>query len=73
MPLIKATSTFIKDELDIEKLPYCHLYHPQFGLVEEQLVKNKQDFGDFVDTVESWSKGVYEANLDAMVKSTSKR
>lgn len=73
MPLIKATSTFIKDELDIEKLPYCHLYHPQFGLVEEQLVMNKQEFGDFVDTVESWSKGVYEANLDALVKSASKR
>jgi len=73
MPLIKETSKFIKDELDIEKLPYCHLYHPQFGLVEEQLVMNKKDFGDFVDTVESWSKGVYEANLDALIKSTSKR
>jgi len=73
MPLNKATSSFLKDELKIEKLPTCALYHPIFGLVEEQLVMNRVDFVEFVDTVNCWSKGVYEANLQALVKSTSLR
>ena len=73
MPLNKATSSFLKDDLNIEKLPTCALYHPIFGLVEEQLVMNRGDFAEFVDTVNCWSKGVYEANLQALVKSTSLR
>lgn len=73
MPLNKATSSFLKDELNIEKLPTCALYHPIFGLVEERLVMNRVDFVEFVDTVNCWSKGVYEANLQALVKSTSLR
>jgi len=73
MSLNKATSSFIKDKLNIEKLPTCALYHPIFGLVEEQLVMNRIDFAEFVDTVDCWSKGVYEANLQALVKSTSRR
>ena len=73
MPLNKATSTFIRDELQISQLPYCHIYHPQFGLIEKQLVMNKVQFKDFTSLVGSWSKGVYEANLDTLIKSTSRR
>ena len=73
MPLNKATSSFLKDELNIEQLPTAQLYHPIFGLVEEQLVMNRIDFVEFVDTVNCWSKGVYEANLQSLVKSTSRR
>ena len=72
MPLNKATSSFLKDELNIEQLPTAQLYHPIFGLVEEQLVMNRIDFAEFVETVDCWSKGVYEANLQALVKSTSR-
>lgn len=63
MPLNKATSAFIKDDLQVEILPYCHVYHPYFGLVDEQLVMNKVDFADFVDTVDVWSKGGCDADL----------
>lgn len=69
MPLNKATSTFIRDELQISQLPYCHIYHPHFGLIEKQLVMNKGQFKDFTSLVGSWSKGVYEANLDTLIKS----
>lgn len=71
MPLNKDTSTFIKDELQVEQLPYCHLYHPDFGMVEEQLVLNRQEFDDFVGTVECWSKGGCEAGLEGEVKGDS--
>jgi thiol-disulfide isomerase/thioredoxin len=64
MPLNRATSSFLKDELQVEKLPYCHLYHPKFGLVEEQVVMNKGEFDEFVDTVGCWSKGGCDAELE---------
>ena len=73
MPLNKAASSFLKDELNIEQLPTAQLYHPIFGLVEEQLVMNRIDFVEFVDTVNCWSKGVYETNLQSLVKVTSRR
>lgn len=60
MPLNKATSTFIKDQLQVERLPYCHLYHPQFGMVKEQLVLNKLEFKQFVNAADCWSKGDWE-------------
>jgi len=60
MPLNKATSTFIKDQLQVERLPYCHLYHPQFGMVKEQLVLNKMEFKQFANAADCWSKGVWE-------------
>ena len=66
MPLNKATSAFIKDELQIDQLPYCHLYHPKFGMVEEQLVLSKVDFREFVDVVDGWSKGGCEAELESL-------
>ena len=66
MPLNKATSTFLKDELQIDQLPYCHLYHPKFGMVEEQLVLSKVDFREFVDVVDGWSIGGCEAELETL-------
>lgn len=63
MPLNRATSTFLKDELNVEKLPYCHLYHPKFGLVEEKLVMHKAEFDEFVTVVDCWTKGGCEADL----------
>lgn len=64
MPLNGATSSFLKDELQVEKLPYCHVYHPEFGLVEEQLVMDRIEFEDFVNVVDCWSKGGCEADLE---------
>lgn len=64
MPLTRATSSFLKDELQIEKMPYCHLYHPKFGLVDERLVMNRGEFDEFVHTVNGWSKGSCELCLD---------
>ncbi|KAL7553887.1 hypothetical protein ACHAWF_017229 [Thalassiosira exigua] len=63
MPLTKATSSFLKDQLHVDRLPYCHLYHPQFGLVEEKLVMNKSDFDEFSQTVDGWSSGEFEEDL----------
>ncbi|ACI64445.1 predicted protein [Thalassiosira pseudonana CCMP1335] len=57
MPLNKATSSYLQDQLHVDQLPYVHLYHPKFGLVEEQLVMNKREFCDFVTLVDGWSKG----------------
>lgn len=56
MPLNGATSSFMKDELQVEKLPYCHLYHPHFGLVEKQLVMNKGELDEFTILADLWSK-----------------
>lgn len=63
MPLNKATSTFLLDQLHVEKLPYCHLYHPQFGLVEEKLVMNKSEFFNFQELVDCWTRGECEAEI----------
>lgn len=63
MPFNKNTSSFLKDELNVSKLPYCHVYHPKFGLVEERLVMNKDEFEDFVYAVHCWSNGGCEVNL----------
>mmetsp|Transcript_22014 Transcript_22014/g.47860 ORF Transcript_22014/g.47860 Transcript_22014/m.47860 type:complete len:257 (-) Transcript_22014:158-928(-) len=65
MPLNQKTSTFLKDEIHVDRLPYCHLYHPKFGLVEEQLVMNKMEFKEFVNAVDCWSIGGCEADLDS--------
>lgn len=62
MPLTKATSAFLRDQ-GVEKLPSCHVYHPKFGLVEEQLVMSRADFEEFVNTVDCWSKGGCETDL----------
>ena len=67
MPLNKATSAFMQDKLRVDQLPYCHLYHPQMGLVEEQLVMNKIDFRDFVDVVEKWAAGLVTADYDSCI------
>lgn len=67
MPLNKATSTFMIDQLHVEQLPYCHLYHPKMGLVEEQLVMNKIDFRDFVQCVDKWAAGDVHAEYDSCV------
>jgi len=64
MPLNKKTSSFLKDEIHVDRLPYCHLYHPQFGLVEEQLVMNRIEFKEFVNVVDCWSIGGCEADMD---------
>lgn len=66
MPLNKATSVFIRDTLQVDRLPYCHLYHPEFGMVEEQLVLNKKDFQEFVYGVDCWSKGGCEVELESL-------
>lgn len=67
MPLNKATSTFIQDNLNVEQLPYCHLYHPKMGLVEEQLVMNKVDFNSFVECVDKWASGDVTADYDSCI------
>lgn len=67
MPLNKATSAFIQDKLHVEQIPYCHLYHPQMGLVEEQLVMNKVDFRDFVECVDKWAAGDVSAEYDSCI------
>lgn len=64
MPLTKATSSFLQDELEIEKIPYCHLYHPDYGLIEEQLVMNRSDLKDFCQSVDVWSRGGYDFDLE---------
>lgn len=63
MPLTKATSSFLQDELQVDQIPYCHLYHPEYGLIEEQLVLNRSDLHDFCKTVETWSKGGCDFDL----------
>ena len=63
MPLTKATSSFLQDELQVDQIPYCHLYHPEYGLIEEQLVLNRSDLQDFCKTVETWSKGGCDFDL----------
>lgn len=65
MPLNQKTSSFLKNEIHVDRLPYCHLYHPQFGLVEEQLVMNKVEFKEFVNVVDCWSIGGCDADLDS--------
>jgi thiol-disulfide isomerase/thioredoxin len=65
MPLNKATSTFLKHQLQVDQLPYCHVYHPKFGMVEEQLVLSKVEFQKFVNAVNCWSKGGCEADLES--------
>ena len=67
MPLNKATSAFMQDKLRVDQLPYCHLYHPKMGLVEEQLVMNKIDFRVFVDVVEKWAAGLATADYDSCI------
>jgi len=64
MPLTKATSSFIQDELQVEKLPYCHLYHPDCGLIEERLVMNRADLKQFCNTVDTWSRGGCDFDLE---------
>lgn len=63
MPLTKATSSFLQDELQVDQIPYCHLYHPEYGLIEQQLVLNRSDLKDFCKTVETWSKGGCDFDL----------
>ena len=65
MPLTKATSSFLQDELKVEQIPYCHLYHPDYGLIEEQLVMNRSDLKDFCNTVLTWSAGGCDYDLEA--------
>eukprot|EP00956_Cyclotella_meneghiniana_P025893 scaffold54941_cov72-Cyclotella_meneghiniana.AAC.3 len=67
MILNKATSAFIQDKLHVDQIPYCHLYHPQAGLIEEQVVMNKVDFRDFVDVVDKWAAGLNIADYDSCV------
>jgi thiol-disulfide isomerase/thioredoxin len=67
MPLNKATSSFMQDKLHVESLPYCHLYHPKLGLVEEQLVMNKVDFNDFVGVVDKWAAGLVTPDYDSCI------
>jgi thiol-disulfide isomerase/thioredoxin len=67
MPLNKATSSFIQDNLNVEQLPYCHLYHPKIGLVEEQLVMNKIDFNNFVECVDKWASGDVSPDYDSCI------
>mmetsp|Transcript_23181 Transcript_23181/g.39616 ORF Transcript_23181/g.39616 Transcript_23181/m.39616 type:complete len:256 (+) Transcript_23181:108-875(+) len=64
MPLNRANSSFLKNQLRVNQLPYCHLYHPKFGMVEEQVVLNKDAFKEFVNVVDCWSKGGCEADLE---------
>lgn len=64
MPLTKVTSSFIQDKLHVEQLPYCHFYHPEFGLIEEKLVLNRSEMKDFSNTVDIWSKGGCYFDLD---------
>lgn len=64
MPLTKATSSFLQDELQVEKIPYCHLYHPDYGLVEEQLVMDRSDLKDFCQSVDTWSRGGVDFDLE---------
>ena len=67
MMLNKATSTFIQDKLHVDQIPYCHLYHPRAGLIEEQVVMNKVDFRDFVSVVDQWAAGLNIADYDSCV------
>eukprot|EP00804_Cyclotella_cryptica_P016659 CCRYP_001977-RA/>CCRYP_001977-RA protein AED:0.26 eAED:0.26 QI:0/0/0/1/1/1/2/0/636 len=67
MPLNKKTSLFMQEKLGVDQLPYCHLYHPQLGLVEEQLVMNKLEFREFVSVVDKWAKGLATAQFDNCV------
>lgn len=67
MQLNKKTSSFVQEKLGVDQLPYCHLYHPQLGLVEEQLVMNKFEFREFVTVVEQWARGLATAQLDNCV------
>jgi len=64
MPLTRATSSFLQDELQVEKIPYFHLYHPNYGLIEEQLVMNRADLKDFCNTVDTWSRGGIDFDLE---------
>ena len=64
MPLTKATSSFLQDELQVEQIPYCHLYHPDYGLIEEQLVMNRSDLKDFCHSVDTWSRGGCDFDLE---------
>ncbi|KAL7544085.1 hypothetical protein ACHAXR_013516 [Thalassiosira sp. AJA248-18] len=65
MPLNGANSSFLKDQLHIEQMPYTHLYHPRFGLVDERLVMNRKDFDDFVGLVDFCSTGGCEICLES--------
>mmetsp|Transcript_13325 Transcript_13325/g.20579 ORF Transcript_13325/g.20579 Transcript_13325/m.20579 type:complete len:233 (+) Transcript_13325:211-909(+) len=64
MPLTKATSSFLQDELKVEQIPYCHLYHPEYGLIEEHLVMNRSDLKDFCHAVDIWSRGGVDFDLE---------
>lgn len=64
MPLTKATSKFLQDELQVDQIPYCHLYHPDYGLIEEQLVMNRADLKEFCNTVDVWSRGGCDFDLE---------
>jgi len=67
MPLNKATSSFLQNKLHIDQIPYCHLYHPQMGLVEEQLVINKVDFRDFRHVVHKWAARLTNVEYDTSI------
>ena len=54
MPLNKANSSFLTDVLKVEQLPSCRLYHPGLGVVEEQTVLNRLEFGEFTSIVKRW-------------------
>ena len=64
MPLNRDTSSYLREELCVDKLPYCHLYHPEFGLVDEEVILNKSEFDDFVHRVDSWKNGGCDPNVE---------
>ncbi|KAL9184446.1 hypothetical protein ACHAXT_002532 [Thalassiosira profunda] len=64
MPLNRDTSSYLREELSVDKLPYCHLYHPEFGLVDEEVILNKSEFDDFVHRVDSWQNGGCDPNVE---------
>eukprot|EP00578_Thalassiosira_sp_NH16_P017179 CAMPEP_0181106136 /NCGR_PEP_ID=MMETSP1071-20121207/16369_1 /TAXON_ID=35127 /ORGANISM="Thalassiosira sp., Strain NH16" /LENGTH=247 /DNA_ID=CAMNT_0023189519 /DNA_START=198 /DNA_END=941 /DNA_ORIENTATION=+ len=69
MPLNMATSAFFKDELHVEQLPYYHVYHPEYGLVEEQLAMSKSEFEELTNNVDCWSKGGCDADFEGIDQS----
>lgn len=48
MPIIRA--------LDVPAVPYCHIYHPQLGLVETLRLR-KQFMSDFAQILQSYQDG----------------
>jgi hypothetical protein len=49
--------------LGVPSLPYCHIYHPEVGLVEE-LRMTRKDFIYVAAAVHAYSKGSCEMEYD---------